>query len=68
MQLDLFRAETCSHLVRNEFFQTLYGHWSPYDVTVCVRCGRVWKWPLVSFLATWPGRSLARLVRFMESC
>lgn len=67
MQLSLFRSGSCSHLVRNEFFRTRGGCWSPYDVTVCLRCGYVWKWPSVSFLSTWPARSIARLVRFVEN-
>jgi hypothetical protein len=56
----------CNHVVREEFFQTVEGCWSPYSVVICTICGEVTRWPCINFLAVWPVLSIGRLVLFVE--
>jgi hypothetical protein len=65
-QLSLFECVPWLHVVREDCFQSVEGCWSPYFVSVCVRCGKVFGWPRIGFLFGWPSESVRRLVKVVE--
>jgi hypothetical protein len=57
----------CTHFVNEECFTTNpEGNWSPYFVTICIKCGKVSGYPSEEWLKTWPAKDQERLKRFIK--
>ncbi len=62
MQLSFWECD--EHIVDTECFTTK-NDWSPYFVSICVKCRKVFNYPSQDWLVKWPEEQQQRLKDFL---